>query len=278
MMDIKLVATDLDGTFFAPDGSIPEGNIRAFRECARRGIITMFSSGRAYEVQARIAAEAGLSPVLASANGARIDAGLDGPLLRECTIKRNIAEKIYAILMERGIYFMVYARGRSYIANHREMLRLGRHRHAPGVVMHAGHPYETVLDEKRLMDEALSAAYKFVCFGEDHDQRFPAVEDALLDMGMSVSSSWKDNIEIMSPGVDKASAIEFVAGLNSIPLESVMAFGDNSNDVPMLRAAGFGVAMANSEKCALDAAKLTAPPNSEGGVGYILEKYVLNKC
>lgn len=276
-MEIKLIATDLDGTFFAPDGTIPERNLRAFRECADRGIITMFASGRAFEVQAKIARQAGIKPYLASANGARIDKGPDGPCLSESIIDRNIAERIYAILMEKGIYFMIYTRGKSFIANPKEMERLGRHKHNIGVVMHAGHPYETVCDEGRIMSEALSGAYKFVCFGDDYDTRFPSVENALSGMGLSISSSWKDNLEIMSPGVDKESAVRFVADMHGISMENVMTFGDNSNDLPMLRAAGWGVAMGNSEKCALDAAKIVALGCGEGGVGYILEKYVLNK-
>ena len=276
-MNIKLVATDLDGTFFAPGGIIPERNRRAFQACAEKGIITMFCSGRAFEVQAKYAMNAGLDPVLSSANGARIDAGINGPTLLECTLERNIAERIYAILMEKGIYFMIYARGKSYIANPEEMLRLGRHRHEIGVTEHAGKPYEVVLSEERIFSEALNGAYKFVCFGDDYDKRFIGVQEALAGMNLSISSSWRDNIEIMSPGVDKGSAIRFVAEKHGISMDEVMVFGDNSNDLPMLRAAGWPVAMGNSEKCALELGRIIAPDCGESGVGQILEKYVLNE-
>jgi Cof subfamily protein (haloacid dehalogenase superfamily) len=275
-MDIKLIAFDLDGTLLDKSVKLPPINIRALRQCEELGIRLMLCSGRAFEVQAEIAGDAGISPILASANGARIDAGPDGPILRECTMERNLAERIYAILMEKGVYFMVYARGRSYVANPREQERLGKHRHAPGVALHGGRPYETVCDEKRLVEEGLSGAYKFVCFGEDYDPRFDELAPELDKMGLSISSSWRDNMEIMSPGVDKGDAVGFVAGMYGISMENVMAFGDNSNDLPMLERVGWPVAMANAEPCALGAARLVAPDHDAGGVGIALNEFVLS--
>lgn len=276
-MDIKLIAFDLDGTLLDKSVRIPPANIRALKSCAEAGIKLMICSGRAFEVQAGIAKEAGLAPILASANGARIDEGPDGPTIRECTMDRNLAERIYAILMEKDIYFMVYARGRAYVANTREQQRLDRHYHAPGFATHGGHPYETVCDEKRLLEEGLSGAYKFVCFGDDYDARFDELRQQLSGMKLSISSSWRDNMEIMSPGVDKGDAVAFVAGMYGIPMEKVMAFGDNSNDLPMLERVGWPVAMSNAEPCAMMAARLVAPDHDAGGVGIALNEFVLAK-
>lgn len=274
-MDIKLAAFDLDGTLLDSAVKLPPVNERALKKCEEKGVKLMFCSGRAFEVQAVFATQAGISPIMASANGARMDASPEGGIIRECVIERNLAEKIYAILMQNDLYFMIYARGRSYAANPEEQARLGKHRHRPGIVMHGKNPYETVYDEKRLLAEGLSGAYKFVCFGEDYDARFDCVREALSGLGLSISSSWRDNIEIMSPGVDKGSAVRYAAEMCGVSMENVMAFGDNSNDLPMLEAVGWPVAMANAEKCALNAARIVAPDHDAGGVAAVLNEYVL---
>lgn len=46
MNPFDLIATDLDGTFLADDKQIPALNALAVRRAARRGITTVFASGR----------------------------------------------------------------------------------------------------------------------------------------------------------------------------------------------------------------------------------------
>ena len=57
-----------------------------------------------------------------------------------------------------------------------------------------------------------------------------------------------------------------------------MAFGDNTNDIEMLRAAGVPVAMGNAVPELKDVAKIIAPTNGEDGEAQILEKYVLGEA
>ena len=56
---------------------------------------------------------------------------------------------------------------------------------------------------------------------------------------------------------------------------SDMAFGDGDNDEPMLREAGFGVAMANAEEKVKAAADYITGSNEEDGVAKAIERFVL---
>jgi len=273
-MDIRLMAFDLDGTLL-DGGGIPEKNARALRRAAEKGIKLMLCSGRAFEVQVGFAHDAGLDMIYASANGARIDLSAKGPTLEENPIEPAVAKQVFDALMERGMYFMTYARGKSYMFNVDEQQRLKKHHHAPGITCYGGMPFEIVPDSPAARQECWQAAYKFVCFGEDYDPRFAELGNALSGLGLSVSSSWRDNMEIMRPGIDKGYAIRRVCAEFGIPTECAMAFGDNNNDLPMFEAVGWPVAMANGEKCAIDAARMVAPPNNESGVGAFIEEYVL---
>lgn len=63
---------------------------------------------------------------------------------------------------------------------------------------------------------------------------------------LSVVSGGTDNLEITSPTATKGTALLALAGLPGIPREQTMACGDSENDLEMLKAAGFSVAMANA--------------------------------
>lgn len=269
------MAFDLDGTLLDNDRKVPERNARALRRAAEKGIKLMLCSGRAFEVQAGFAEEIGIDPICASANGARIDMALMGPILEENTIEPEMAKKVFDALMDRGMYFMAYARGRNFMFNIDEQKRLRKHHHEPGLRYYGSKPFEVVGDSGTARHEAWQAAYKFVCFGEDYDARFDEVKEELRELGLSVSSSWCDNMEIMRPGIDKGYAIRRVCAEFGIPTECVMAFGDNTNDLPMFDAVGWPVAMDSGEECAIKAARIIAPSNDESGVGAIIEEHVL---
>ena len=52
--------------------------------------------------------------------------------------------------------------------------------------------------------------------------------------------------EVTQKGTSKATGMEFLLDRLSIPRENCYAFGDSPNDLPMLKAAGVGVAMGNA--------------------------------
>ena len=123
-MDVRLMAFDLDGTLLGSDKHVPEKNRRALRKAAEKGIRLMLCSGRAFEVQLEYADEIGVDFLFSSANGARIDASRDGGILRETPLETETARQIFQMLRDRGMYFMAYTRGRSYMYNIDEQKRL----------------------------------------------------------------------------------------------------------------------------------------------------------
>ncbi|MBQ5514537.1 MAG: HAD hydrolase family protein [Oscillospiraceae bacterium] len=64
----------------------------------------------------------------------------------------------------------------------------------------------------------------------------------------------------------------FLCSYLGVPIENSVAFGDGSNDITMIRAAGTGVAMGNAIDEVKRAAKLVAAGNDEDGVALTLEK------
>jgi hypothetical protein len=83
-------------------------------------------------------------------------------------------------------------------------------------------------------------------------------------------------VEISATGVDKAMALGELCATLGVSAAEVVAFGDMPNDVPMLRWAGLGVAVANAHPDALAAADDLTASNAEDGVALALERLIVN--
>lgn len=85
----------------------------------------------------------------------------------------------------------------------------------------------------------------------------------------------KDNyLEVTSTHVSKEQALLDIADYYNIPLTNIMAFGDNFNDLPMIKRAGIGVAMGNAPEEVKQGADIVTDSNNEHGVTRIIAQYI----
>ena len=270
-MKVKLILTDMDGTLFADGEQIPKINRRALLECEARGIRLALVSGRGHGFLSRVAKSMGLKCAIASANGARIEASPDGPLIFEGAFPRADGQSMLDLLYNMNVNFECYAKGVSYVLRADRMPP--RHRASLMRNVERGDA-DAVFDEERARREAPERAYKFVVFSDDADE-INAVRRALDERGIAHCSSGSQNVEIMPPGVGKGEAVLKIASYFGCAREETMAFGDYTNDIPMLRACGHPVAMRNGVEAVRRVARIIAPPNTQGGLGQVIYRYVL---
>lgn len=79
-------------------------------------------------------------------------------------------------------------------------------------------------------------------------------------------------LDVVQPGVSKATGIRVLMDSFGIDASEVMAFGDAGNDAEMLRLAGVGVAMGNASDELKSIADLVCDPCEEQGVLKVLEE------
>jgi hydroxymethylpyrimidine pyrophosphatase-like HAD family hydrolase len=77
--------------------------------------------------------------------------------------------------------------------------------------------------------------------------------------------------EIAPHGVSKWTGIRHLADDWGIRPEEMCAVGDDVNDIPMIRAAGLGVAMENAQEVVKAAADRVAPSNDADGVASVVD-------
>lgn len=97
----------------------------------------------------------------------------------------------------------------------------------------------------------------------------------IVPEGLSVVVS-ENRIAMIQPDrVEKGRALEAVCQKLGIPPAETVGFGDDWNDIPLLRACGTGVAMANALPEVKAAADCTCGSNEEDGVAHWLEEHLL---
>ncbi|MBW2715537.1 MAG: HAD hydrolase family protein, partial [Deltaproteobacteria bacterium] len=82
-------------------------------------------------------------------------------------------------------------------------------------------------------------------------------------------------LEFLSPLSGKWAALEAVAAETGVKPEEIIAVGDDTNDIEMIRNAGLGIAMGNAAPAVKQAADRVVRSNAEGGVVEAIEKVLL---
>lgn len=109
---------------------------------------------------------------------------------------------------------------------------------------------------------------------EEERSRIRAFLESRFGEEITVVYPGDDFVDVHKKGIDKASALSFLAKRRGIRPEEIMAFGNTENDVPMLRYAGVSYAVANADAIAKEAAGRICASNEEDGVAKVIAELV----
>ena len=273
MNDIRLIASDVDGTMLPRGGVISARLRRAIAGCRAAGIPFIIASGRWIGALGDVVAHAGTSGLpMIICNGAAVVDDRGEPL-REWLLDDQDARQVYDILKRHEVQINSYLRGALYCQN--TWLLRRKSSMIKGYI--GGGDYKLVLDDPaRFEAEALSGVCKLEALSEDPGVIL-AVKRDLAGLDLSVTHSSGRNVEIMAPGVGKGAALRWLAGRMGIPAGNCMAFGDNMNDWDLLSAVGWPVAMENGDPELKKMARIVAPSDADDGVAKIISAYILEE-
>ncbi len=100
--------------------------------------------------------------------------------------------------------------------------------------------------------------------------------EALFGAALNITRTHPRLVEGTALGVDKGQGVLRLCRLLGIDPQRVLVIGDNDNDIPMLQAVGYGVAMGNATAGVKAIAQWVAPSIGEDGAAVALEKLVLD--
>lgn len=84
-------------------------------------------------------------------------------------------------------------------------------------------------------------------FLTDSPQTKQALRQCLADLpGIGFADPFPNDLEVIAGEIDKGEALRYLLDRLDIAPEEVLAMGDGGSDLPLLQAAGIGVAMGNA--------------------------------
>ncbi len=92
-----------------------------------------------------------------------------------------------------------------------------------------------------------------------------------IDMACSADTF----LEIFPKGVNKGKALEVICRELGISPQQSIAFGDHELDIPLIEAAGTGIAMGNAIETLKEKADFVTRTNDEAGIAYALDHYLM---
>jgi len=119
-----------------------------------------------------------------------------------------------------------------------------------------------------------NGAHKIMCMGEPELINRLISELKTMDAPLHLYRSKDTYLEIAPLEISKASALnQLLQKELGIEMKEIIAFGDNFNDIEMLKAVGCGVAVGNAKEEVKNIADEITLPGKEDGVAATLEKY-----
>lgn len=120
-------------------------------------------------------------------------------------------------------------------------------------------------------------AHKIMCMGNIDDiDKLSAYLKETYGNQLHIYRSKSTYIEIAPSAISKKTAITFLLEkvYPNLTISDAVAFGDNYNDIEMLQAVGFGVAVANAKAEVKAVAKYQTSAGTANGVAEFIKKYI----
>lgn len=287
---IKMIAMDMDGTLLDENNRIMPETKKVLMKLQKQGIRLVLASGRSYRKLLPYAQELGMMQYggyLVEVNGSAV---YDLKQQKRDVLARMKKEQIHEVFH----YFMkwdVEIIGQfddgmfDYIpdALMEEKRKYRIEHHLPDDFPWTAGAFEFLFDNREAYPKLtyikepeeiqmeinkVSVAYHPQILSEITKQAKEELKDRYW-IGLT-SPRW---LEIMIPGVTKATGLAHVANISSISLDDMIAFGDGENDIEMLQEVGIGVAMGNAFENVKQVADDVTLSNREEGIAYALKKY-----
>ncbi|NLG68226.1 MAG: HAD family phosphatase [Firmicutes bacterium] len=262
-----MLVTDIDGTLLDDGGRLSRSNREALGQLIERGVHVTLATGRTLAASRELAARIGIRLPLITCNGSQV-VDPSGAVLMERRLAPETVDDVVDLAGRLGLCGFAYLtkgvvpvaggerRADHLLAEDRARLLAPVTRPGPDAPWYAE-----------------GGGIKLLLLGE------PAAADALERAAaagrqpFSAVRSGPDCIEVMAPGVSKATGLRFLSSRLGLPLERVVAVGNAGNDLEMVRQAGVGVAVATAEPQLLALADYVAPPHWADGVAHTVHRY-----
>lgn len=276
MKNIKLVASDLDGTLLNKNKEITPRLFQALEKLNELGILFVPATGRPFGTVPQAIKELPFLKYVITSNGAAIYDAAEEKNIIENYLLPEAVDAVMEIARELPVITEYFIEGKAYIAKnvYDDLTPFCLTESHVAYIKNSRIPVEdfwTEMKQNATVLENINLVFADMALRKE-------TWDRLKGLGLaSVTAATTKNIEITSLSATKAKALKKLCEVLGLTRENVLAMGDGDNDMPMIRFAGIGVAMANGEEHIKQAADIIADDCDDFGAAKILEQVIASK-
>ncbi len=267
-MKCKAIFLDLDGTLNNDEKVITPRTRKALMDAQKRGIRVVLASARPApglykERDILLLQEYG--GILMSYNGGRIAEAETGRVLFETAMDQETARSILRFLEDLPVTPILDDGKKFFVTD-------------PG-----GYKVEYECQNNRMQCNAVENLADFLNFAPVKilmsvaPQALETVQKTIakkLPDTLTVVQTAPFYLEVIPASINKGQGLLDTCRALGIDPKETVAFGDAENDIPMLQAAGVGVAMGNATEKVKAAANAVTDTNNRDGIGKFMEEYL----
>lgn len=232
---IRCIVSDLDGTLLMPDHSLSNEVVRAIRRYTNNGGLFTVATGRPLLTAQSIINQLDIEIPVILCNGAVLASS--GKVIERNSLNIVSMADMLIDANERHLTVMMFREeGIEVFARNEEVEAFERKESTTcSIVSVSSSSWKTGELEKVILLGNI-----------DSIEAVWGHWSPLLNHSVVKFQSEPNYVELVSAEASKGKALERLSTMLGIGTESMMAIGNQMNDLPMLQAAGIGVAVANS--------------------------------
>lgn len=275
-MKYKIIASDMDGTLLNDDKNISNYNLAMINKATSLGVKFVIASGRVPATLKFYEETIGKNQPIICANGAIVLDHNKNIIYSNPISKSNLIKIIDILREDKDTYYHFYD-GDVFCSEQFEYSAKKFYNFNRKVEKKYRMEIRIIKDAKDYIVRSNSNIDKIVVMDDDikYLEYLRYKIDNLNEI--ETTKSELNNVEIMGIGSSKGNALKLLAKHYEVPVEQCIAIGNDENDISMINAAGIGVSMVNGKDSLKKYADyITEKDNNNGGIGEIIEKFILN--
>ncbi|MBN2797422.1 MAG: HAD family hydrolase [Clostridia bacterium] len=267
---IKFIACDLDGTLLNSEHELTKENIEVIEALKDKEIPFIIATGRIYPSAAEFSKSLGLKTPIIACNGAVVKDPVKDEILFDYPVNTEKMYQLIDICHKYDIYYHIYTLDTVY-AERNERLIKKYQEWALKDPSRALVKTAIVEDMKSVVNNNI--VYKLGLYIDEKGAKEAYAEMVQVE-GITSCFSLDTLVDIFNEDASKGNAMMDLAKTFGFEKHEVMALGDNENDIPMLEAAGLGIAMKDARDQVKASADEIADSNNESGVAKAIRKHL----